>query len=62
MSRKKDEKTQFRRAEMVRHLRLWDDPRWKKAAQLDLEELAGDAEGLDRLSAAIKAVLRSRQA
>lgn len=60
MSKKTDDKAQFRRAEMVRHLRLWDDPRWKKAAQLDLEELAEDDEGLDRLSAAIRAVLRSR--
>ena len=60
MSKKRDDKAQFRRAEMVRHLRLWDDPRWKKAAQLDLEELAEDDEGLDRLSAAIRAVLRSR--
>ena len=60
MSRKTDDKAQFRRAEMVRHLRLWDDPRWKKAAQLDLEELAEYDEGLEWLSAAIKAVLRGR--
>ena len=56
-----ESRKKFRRAETVRDLRLWNDPRWKKAAKLDLVELADDEEGLERLSAAIKAILRGRQ-
>ena len=61
MARDDENKTKFRRAETVRDLRLWNDPRWKKAAKLDLTELADDEEGLTRLTAAIKAILRGRQ-
>jgi len=57
---KTKDKTHFSRAEMIQEMRDWDDQRWKKAARRDLEELALDEEGLKRLSAAIKAILRGR--
>ena len=60
MPKDKAPRTHFRRSEIVQDLRDWNDDRWKKAARRDLEELALDEEGLERLSAAIKAILRGR--
>ena len=37
------------------------DGLWKKAAKLDLDELRRDAEGLERLAAAIRAILRAKR-
>ena len=54
-------KTAFRRQEEVEDLRAWGDVRWRKAAHKDLEELAEDETGLDRLADAIKAILRSKR-
>ncbi len=60
MPKGKGPKAHFRRAEMIQEMRNWDDQRWKKAARRDLKELALDEEGIERLSAAIKAILRGR--
>ena len=48
----------FARAREVARLRRQGDPRWKKAAKTDLEELAKDDEGIRLLAAAISALLR----
>ena len=48
----------FARAREVARLRSQGDPRWKKVAKTELEELAKDDDGIRLLAAAISALLR----
>ena len=48
----------LKRVKEIDKLRQAGDPRWKKAARADLEELAEDDSGASVLAAAIKAFLR----
>ena len=60
MPKGRSKKTQkFRRQGLVEELRYFGDARWKKAARLDLQELAEDEEGLDRLAKVIRSILRA---
>ena len=55
----KDEKKRFVRERLARRLKNEGNGRWTEAMRRDLQELGEDEEGLEHLTKAIKAVLRS---